>query len=1150
MNHTRLLIATFIGAVLLWHGTGCRPHPESAVASPAVVAGMNRGVSLMGQYDYDGATKAFEEVLAAVPELTDAKINLAIARFNRGRKENQDIEQARNLLDAVLRKEPDNMRAWYFKGIVLQHIGQSEPAIACFEKVVQTRPDDGAAWYLLGMCKLRVGQKAERELLKAIELRPYLGSAYYKLWQSLQAEGQTEKAQPYLEKFKQLRESPLNEIIELPQYNQMGDLALARPLPSQNMPPITKAAYAPQPAQGIFETGEALLHRVPLPSAIPGATKAPVMPFGGAAVGDFNRDGVWDIILTSAGKGGAGRLVLLLGQSKGGFADATADSGLEQAAGALTCALGDYDNDEIVDLFIAGEKGNLFFRGKGDGTFVDVTTQTGVGGQPVGTRSVLFLDADHDGDLDIFVCNEAPHGNQLWNNNADGTFTNIAVSAGVACADSTSVSVLAGDLDGDRDMDLVILREGQPAKVFLNDLLGKYHEADMGGVNIQGELGGVLQDFNGDGHLDVLVLGGNPAKLRLFPGDGHGRFLADTAFAQTADAAASWGAIRGFRVADLDLDGDLDIALFSTEGHLLLNDGAGRFVLQTQFWKGQGPDELVGAELLDLNGDYVPDLLRIERGAKSRVVLLPGLLTPPSTALSVAPTGVRGRDGRTRSPASGYGVALTVRTGLREQVCFFTGQTGGFNQSLLPMVFGLGGARQADYVRFLWPDGVAQVEIAIAAGQHHKVAELQRKISSCPVLFAWNGRRFEFITDFAGVGGLGYFVAPGQSAQPQVLEHVKIEPQQLQLRAGAYELRITEPMEETAYIDRLELLVVDHAKDTSVFPDERLAISGPPPTHELLLVERPLFAKRATDPEGRDCTENIARVDRVYAYEPQLDRRFLGFCRPHTLELDFGSRLADVGTNQRVYLFINGYIEYPYSQTVYAAGQARVGWEPIRIERRMPDGRWQTIVADAGAPGGMARTMTVDLTGLASGLDCRLRLISNLEVFYDQIFLSRIAGRDQVKMHALPVADAELRRAGFAREYSPDGRLPLIYDYGLSDASAPFHVLKGAYTRYGPVAELLRAFDDQYVLVGPGDEIAVKFDGSKLPAPSHGMTRSFVLVSHAYCKDMDLYTATPQTLEPLPFHGMSRYPYPATEEYPKTEKHRLFRATYNTRIVE
>jgi len=553
--------------------------------------------------------------------------------------------------------------------------------------------------------------------------------------------------------------------------------------------------------------------------------------------------------------------------------------------------------------------------------------------------------------------------------------------------------------------------------------------------------------------------------------------------------------------------------------------------------------------VLDLNGDRVADLLCIERGAKNQVLLLPGALRPASTALSISPSGVRERDKRTRSPATSYGLAMTVRSGLREQSRVFSGQTGGFNQSPLPDIFGLGGARQADYVRFLWPDGVAQVEIAMAAGQHHSIAEHERKLSSCPVLFAWNGTRFEFVTDFAGVGGLGYFIAPGQYAQPQPLEHVKIEPRQLRERNGAYEFRIAEPMEEVAYVDQLELLAIDHPANCQVFPDERLVVTGLPPTHELLVVDKPIFPQQAWTPQGRDCTEQLARVDRVYAYQPELDRRFFGFAQPHALELDFGSRLAEVGANERLFLFINGYLEYPYSQTAYAASQARVGWEPIRIERLMPDGHWQTIVADAGAFGGMARTMTVDMTGLLTGPSCRLRLTSNLELYYDQLFVARDVGRGGVSIHPLPLAKAELRRAGFAREFSPDGRWPLLYDYDQREATAPFHCLRGAYTRYGPVRELLEAFDDQYVLVGPGDELAVAFDASKLPEPAGGKARSFVLVSHAYCKDMDLYTATPRTLEPLPFHGMSRYPYPSMEHYPEDEPHRRFRLTYNTRMI-
>ncbi len=307
------LLAVALGAALMWLPTGCRPKPQTAGPSGAVIEAMNRGVSLMGQYEYAAAVKAFEEAVKAEPALADAKVNLAIARFNRARKEDRDIDAAGALLDDVLKGDPNNIRARYFKGIVLQHIGQAEAAVSCFAKVVQQRPEDGVAWYLLGLCKQRLGQPCEPELLKAIALRPYLGSAYYKLWQVLAAQGQTEKGKPYLKKFQQLRDSPLNEIIEMPQYNQMGDLALVRPVPPRNTPPITQAAYTVQWTERVFEVNERLLYGVRPASS---STISPLQPyaFGGAAVADLNHDGLPDMILTSQGDDGLGRLILLRGQ--------------------------------------------------------------------------------------------------------------------------------------------------------------------------------------------------------------------------------------------------------------------------------------------------------------------------------------------------------------------------------------------------------------------------------------------------------------------------------------------------------------------------------------------------------------------------------------------------------------------------------------------------------------------------------------------------------------------------------------------------------------------------------------------------------------------------------------------------------------------
>lgn len=1114
---------------------GCRPSPRAANIDPKIVDAMNRGVSLMGQYEYGQAVDAFEKAVAAAPSLLDAKVNLAIALFNRGRKE--DMDRGTSLLDQVLTSNPTHLRALYFKGIVLQHIGNAEAAIACFEKVTQARPDDGVGWYLLGLCKQRVGRPAQADLLRAVELRPHLYSAYYQLYQVALRAGEVDQAKGYLEQFKTLRESPLGESIEMPQYNQMGELALVQPLPAQRRPPIAKSRYEAQTPKPI--------------ATFPGPPPSPVGALGGMAVGDLNTDGLPDIVLAA---GSPGPLALWLGNRSGGFTDATPASGLAPVTNALRCSLGDLDNDGVPDLFVAGADRNSLWRGTTNHTFVDLSEAVEFTTQHAPGSVGIFLDADHDGDLDLFLCSAATTpsvaANRLWNNNGDGTFTNLAAHTPLECAGSRTTLVLPGDLDGDRDMDLVILREGDGARVFLNRLLGQYSEATLDGLTIRGDLGGALQDFNGDGALDLLVLGGTPAQLALFLGDHRGRFTPAETFVDPAKAIATWGPLRALRVADLDLDGDLDVACFGADGHVLWNDGTGRFVLQTRVWQPATGTAWAAVELLDVDGDAVPDLVALERGSELRLTLRSGKLTPPSSALVVAPTGVRSRDNRTRSPASGFGVQLTARTGLLEQTLLHHGLHGGGCQSLAPAVFGLGGAAKADYLSLLWPDGVAQVETALPAGPTHPLSEIQRKISSCPVLFSWNGQRFEFITDFAGVGGLGYFSAPGVAAPPQVLEHVKIEPDQLRPRDGAYELRVTEPMEESAYIDRLELLAVDHRIDQPVFPDERLAISGPAPTHELLVIERPILPVRAFDPSGQSCTDRIARVDRIYAYDPPLDRRYLGFCRPHTLELDFADRLAHLQPADPVFLILNGFIEYPYSQTVFAASQSRIGWEPIRVERLGEDGRWQTLVPDGGAPGGMARAFTIELTGLVSGPPCKLRLTTNLEIYYDQIFAGRHVGHEQTQTRALPLLDAELRRVGFAREYSPDGRLPLIYDYELSDASAPFHVLRGAYTRYGPVDALLREFDDRYVLVGPGDEIALRFDATTLPAPAAGFTRSFILVSHAYCKDMDLYTATPQTLEPLPFRAMSQYPYPATESFPDTPELQAFRREYNTRLVE
>lgn len=1094
-------------ALILASGTtGCKR--EDSDRSNQAIAAMNKGVSLMGQYQYEGAVAAFEEVLRVRPDLEQARLNMAVALFNRNQKE--DLEASQVLLNELLKRNPQNVGALYFKAILLQHAGKAEQAVPLLETVLRQRPEDGACWYILGLCKLRTGQPSEAEFLKAVQYRPHLFSAYYQLYQAALRQDAPEHAKQYLEKFKMLRESPLGESIELPQYNQMGDLAMALPVPARPGASVTRSR---------FELGRA---RTVAKCNAPGD-----LPLSAAMV-DIDANGLMDVVLCVGGT------VQILSQKKAGQFESRFLEG--NPADVTAVALGDFNNDGLPDLAAAaGTRVELWQQFPAG--FTNVTERAMGTGQSAAT--CLFMDADHDGDLDLIAGGDDL---RIWNNKGDGSFTN-SVELKLA-AGARAIGASFADLDGDRDADLVVMSFEQPPMVFANELLGTFAE----GKTISGDVAraGILDFFNEDGIPDLMLLTTNRQRpFQLCIGDGRGAFRASpTVVGGMGDGKH----ITAFRAADLDLDGDLDMVCVGEGVEALLNDGEGRFVRGGKLLPPGTAMRFV--ECADITGDLVPDLLAVSTGDTNHLMVFPGSLTPPSTAMAIHPTGVRSRDGRTRSPATAYGVKLTVRAGLKEVSRLFTGRNGGPSQSSAPVIIGLDGTGKADYAAIAWPDGITQVEIGLPAGQTHTISELQRKVSSCPVLFSWNGRRFEFVTDFAGVGGLGYFAAPGVYAPPQVLEHVKIESSQLQVSNGCYELRITEPMEESAYVDRLELLAIDHPATWKVFPDERLAISGPAPTHDLLVVSKPVFPQRAIDPSGNECADRLKRVDRVYAYSPPLDRRYIGFCKRHTLELDFGTALQGFAGEGRVFLFIHGFIEYPYSQTVYAASQSRLAWEPIRVEREEPDGGWTTIVDDAGAPGGMARMMTVDLTKLITPRTRKLRLTTNLEVFYDQVFVSSDEGKAKVQIRTAKLLQADLRKVGFAREFSPDGNLPLIYDYDLTDATAPFHVLKGSYTGYGDVKTLLVDFDDRYAIVGPGDEIAARFDAAELPPPPRGETRSFILVSHAYCKDMDLYTGTPRTLEPLPFRGMSRYPYVAPERYPATPQHQVFLRQWNTRVVD
>ena len=148
-----------------------------------------------------------------------------------------------------------------------------------------------------------------------------------------------------------------------------------------------------------------------------------------------------------------------------------------------------------------------------------------------------------------------------------------------------------------------------------------------------------------------------------------------------------------------------------------------------------------------------------------------------------------------------------------------------------------------------------------------------------------------------------------------------------------------------------------------------------------------------------------------------------------------------------------------------------------------------------------------------------------MRILWDQILVDTSGGKLPVRMTRLDPTSATLRWRGFSREGSSDGREPFGYDYQQVSFTSPWKVMPGRYTREGDVRELLLKSDDMFVISRPGDEISLSFDARKLPPLPAGWTRTFLLYSDGFSKEMDINSASPDQVSPLPFHGMTKYPY-------------------------
>ena len=298
----------------------------------------------------------------------------------------------------------------------------------------------------------------------------------------------------------------------------------------------------------------------------------------------------------------------------------------------------------------------------------------------------------------------------------------------------------------------------------------------------------------------------------------------------------------------------------------------------------------------------------------------------------------------------------------------------------------------------------------------------------------------------------------------------------------------------------------------------------------------------ATDEHGHDVRERLERIDRKYVDDFSL-RPIRGYAEPHTLTLDVGDS-AD-----KAVLLMTGWTDYAFSGDNVAAHQGGQTLRAPALQVKDARGKWRTAIENIGIPVGRPQTVVVNLRGKIPRSTREVRIVTNMRIYWDQVLVDSSGGSFPAVSTRLDPVVADLRWRGFSRESTPDGRQPFGYDYERVATVSPWKVMTGRYTREGDVRPLLGTRDDMFVVSRPGDEIALAFDAGALPSLQPGLSRTFLLYVVGYSKEMDINSASPHTVEPLPFQGMSAYPYAATERYPQTPAHLEYLARYNTRIV-
>ena len=782
--------------------------------------------------------------------------------------------------------------------------------------------------------------------------------------------------------------------------------------------------------------------------------------------------------------------------------------------------IADYNNDGLDDVFLfSSNDGHLLAQGS-NSSFSDVSAAAGMAGPDVthpGARDALWLDFDHDGDVDLLIADSSGRL-VLWLNRGNGTFVDESAAAKIPKDLNNVQNIAAGDMNDDESIDVVLATSDGTVRQLNNDGLGIFSEYRPESAWPNGTICAV-EDLDDDLRRDVAIASGQQLNIVLANG-------------QRATVDLGKCVADKIKFTDYDNDGWLDVLVLGREDgsvpevgvlRLLRNAGAAPWQdVTTEAGLNEVKlNPLHEVSTADLDNDGDTDFLATATDGSGMLLRNEGGNRNGQLKLRL-----RG----TRSNRSAIGTLIEIRSGsfrLSRMVFQF------------PIEIGIADLDSLDSVKTIWPNGIVKNDIWVNPKEILNVEEPFVSAGSCPYLYAWNGQSFHFVTDVLGASPLGLSLRRGTFVPADTNEFVWLgDDGAMQPDGDGYKIQIADELREILYLDHVELVVIDHPAGTEAHPSTKLR---PPPftTGDVWLVEQRKNLLQAVDSAGTQWTDELQQIDDQLTEPPQrMHPQLRGLTEPHSLELDFGP----INTGTPLVLALTGWLQWGDASVNIAASQNPDLPNPWPKLEAWTGNDWSEVNVCVGLPAGKTKTILVDLDSVLPTGTQRLRLTTAYEVYWDRISMF-VRSDQQVNRHSLPVVAANLQWRGFPKQIRRHSRAPITSDPTMISPTAPWRTLPiGWCTRYGDVTELVTERDDHLAILNGGDGLIVKF-GGRLPELPSDWQRDFFVQLDGWDKDSDYNVRCGDRVEPLPRHDMDQQRYGELPEPETTE----WMKRYNTR---